>query len=495
MTLDKKDTTESGDGSGSGKSEKAGKPEKISLYAEHIKVQPKHMPGLFRSIKNWANVAFMAIYFLTPWLRWDRGPNAPDQAILMDLEGRRAYLLWLEIWPQEIYYLTGLLVLGALGLFFATALLGRVWCGFACIQTVFTDIFVMVERGLEGDRNARIKLDRGPVTIGKLARKMVKIVIWALISVVTGFGWAAYFNDVPTLASNFLTGDAGWGVYLSVGIVAGFCFLLAGWAREQVCIYMCPWPRFQASMFDEDSLVVTYEKWRGEPRGFAKKGTSFENRGHCVDCTLCVQVCPTGIDIRNGSQLACIGCGLCVDACNSMMDRLNLPRWLITYDSINRQLARSRGEPIKHRLVRPRTMIYAGLILALSLAMILGVANRSRLEATVLHERSPLFVTLTDGGIRNGYTFKILNKRPEHNTYVVSLKGIEGNILKVVGADAEAAELELAVEPNSMATFRVYATAPQKSLESKATNVTFVLRNTETGETATRRSLFAGPQR
>ena len=476
------------------KSQKEGaSSDEISLYADHKKIHPKYMPGFFRYLKNWANLVFMLIYFLTPWMRWDRGPGVPDQAILIDLSGRKAYFLWLEIWPQEIYFLTALLILAATGLFFATALLGRVWCGFACIQTVFTDIFVMVERWLEGDRNARIKSDRASMSARRFFLKSLKISIWTAISVATGFGWAAYFNDAPTLTSTFLIGEAGWGVYLTVAIVGGFCLLLAGWAREQVCIYMCPWPRFQASMFDEDSLVVTYEKWRGEPRGFAKKGSSFESRGHCVDCTLCVQVCPTGIDIRNGSQLACIGCGLCIDACDSMMDRYNLPRGLIAYDSTRRQFARARGEEAPYNTVRPRTIIYAVLMLGISVAIFVGIALRSHLEINILHERSPLFVSLTDGSIRNGYTLKVLNKKTEDHTYTLSVQGLEQASLNLVGGESNANFLQISVRAGSVGAFRVYVTAPQDAVQERTADVQFIFVNNETEERVVHRSLFAGP--
>jgi cytochrome c oxidase accessory protein FixG len=236
----------------------------------------------------------------------------------------------------------------------------------------------------------------------KFALKTLKIIIWSAISIATAWTWMIYFNPAWETSVDIATGTASLGIYGFLAIIAGTTFLLAGYAREQVCIYMCPWPRFQASMFDEDSLVVTYEKWRGEPRGYAKKGEGFENRGHCVDCTMCVQVCPTGIDIRNGSQLACIGCGLCIDACNTIMDRFELPRGLITYDSTNNQVARAKGEPTKFRFVRPRTVIYAVLLVIVAAVMVFGLSTRATTEINVLHERSPLYVPLSDGQIRNG---------------------------------------------------------------------------------------------
>ncbi|WP_245554734.1 cytochrome c oxidase accessory protein CcoG [Novispirillum itersonii] len=478
------------------KAHKGEGPVKESLYADYHKIHPRHVTGKFRNIKNFLNIFLLAIYFAGPWFRWERPGAAPDQMILMDLSGQRGYFMGIEIWPQEVYYLTGLLILGAVGLFFFTALLGRVWCGFTCIQTVFTDVFVTVERWLEGDRNARIKMDRGPWTVNKFVRKSIKITIWLLISLATGFGWAAYFNDAPQLVVDLLHLNAGWGVYTTILLVGGFTFVLAGWAREQVCIYMCPWPRFQAAMFDEDSLIVTYEKWRGEPRGFAKKDTSFETRGHCVDCTLCVQVCPTGTDIRDGSQLSCIGCGLCIDACDAVMDRFNLPRGLITYDSNNRQIARAKGEPIPHNFVRSRTVIYAVLLVVVTAVMAWSLSSRSRLEVNVLHERSPLFVALSDGSLRNGYTFKVLNMGSLPQTYRLKLSGVEGASLRVVGLmEEDRTEVDLPVKGDSVGTFRVYVTAKPQVLKGKATDLIFVLTNAETGEVKEHKSLFAGPEK
>ncbi|MGC2857013.1 cytochrome c oxidase accessory protein CcoG [Novispirillum sp. DQ9] len=465
-----------------------------SLYEDYKKVQPKRVSGYFRTLKNWAAIILLGIYFIGPWLRWDRGPGAPDQAILLDMSGRRGYILGVEFWPQEIYYLTGLLILGAVGLFFVTALLGRVWCGFTCIQTVFTDVFVMVERVFQGDRNERIKRDRGPMTVDKVWRKGITNAVWILLSLATGWTWVIYFNDAPATTMALFQGEFTWGVMGFALMVAGFTYLLAGFAREQVCIYMCPWPRFQGAMFDEDTLVVTYEKWRGEPRGFAKKSESFETRGHCVDCQLCVQVCPTGIDIRNGSQLACIGCGLCIDACNTVMDRFNLPRDLITYDSVANQVARAKKTPTQYRLARGRTIAYAGIMVVVAAVMAFGLITRARVDVSVLHERSPLFVTLADGGIRNGYTFKILNMLPQEQTYRVSVQGVEGATMTVVGFQEEpVATTDLTVRPDSVGTFRVYVSAPRAAVTDKAMDLEFAIENLTTGETAERDTLFAGP--
>ncbi|MEO5374803.1 MAG: cytochrome c oxidase accessory protein CcoG [Alphaproteobacteria bacterium] len=462
-----------------------------SLYAAHEKVHPRQVSGRFRTIKWVVDVVLVGFFLVCPWLRWDRGPGVPDQAILLDMAGRRGYLLDVEIWPQEVYYLTGVLILGAIGLFLATALLGRVWCGFTCIQTVFTDIFQWIEYRIEGDRAARQKLDAGPWTLGKIARKTVKTILWLVVSLIVSHTWLIYFNDAPTATRAVLDGSASAEFYGYLALFAGTTFLLAGYAREQVCIYMCPWPRFQAAMFDEDSLIVTYETWRGEPRGPARAGQAFEGRGHCVDCTMCIQVCPTGIDIRDGSQLACIGCGLCIDACDQIMTRVGLPPGLITYDSTANQVARSKGEPTRVRLVRPRTVLYAGVMVAVLTVMVAALVLRSRFDVNVLHERSPLFVTMSDGSIRNGYTVKVLNMDRGPHSFALTTEGVAGARLSVIGHGAgDGAGVDLPVEGDSVGTFRVYVSA-EGGARSRA--LAFVVTERSSGHTRRYETIFAGP--
>ena len=248
-----------------------GRPPKQELFADRIKVYPRAIQGFWRQVKWWVVAVLLGLYYVAPWIRWDRGPGAPDQALLLDMSGRRAYFFGLEIWPQEIYYLTGLLILGAIGLFLVTAWAGRVWCGFTCPQTVWTDLFMWVERKIEGDRNARIRLDKAPFSFDKARKKVLKHGAWLLIALATGGAWIMYFYDAPTLVREFATGELSSAVYGFIFLFTATTYVLAGWAREQVCIYMCPWPRFQGAMFDEDSLIVTYEEWRGEPRGGARK--------------------------------------------------------------------------------------------------------------------------------------------------------------------------------------------------------------------------------
>jgi cytochrome c oxidase accessory protein FixG len=461
-----------------------------SLYAERVKIYPQRITGRFRTVKWTVLIALLSIYYLVPWLRWDRGPNAPDQAMLVDMAGRRAYFFWIEIWPQEVYYLAGVLILGAIGLFLVTSVAGRVWCGLTCPQTVWTDLFMQVERWIEGDRNKRIKLDQEPLSARKVGLKLAKHGIWLLIAFATGGAWIMYFNDAPTVVRDIFTGQASAAVYGFTGLFTATTYLLAGWAREQVCIYMCPWPRFQSAMFDEHSLLVTYADWRGEPRGHAKRGADFSQRGHCIDCELCVRVCPTGVDIRNGQQMACIGCGLCIDACNSIMDKMELPRNLIAYDSLSDQAALARKEPPPPlRLFRPRTIIYATLLLVAGAAMLVSLATRAHLDVTVQADRAPLFVRLADGDIQNGYTMKISNKFREPAQYEIRIEGIDRLNYKIVGREGE----PIVVKGDSVGTFRLLLRVPRAALSRKSTPIDIEVIDTTSKEEIGHDAIFSAP--
>jgi cytochrome c oxidase accessory protein FixG len=467
---------------------------KESLYAAHVKIYPKDVRGRFRRIKWAALGVLLGIYYVVPWIRWDRGPGTPDQAVLIDMPGRRAYFFWVEIWPQEVYYLTFLLMLGAFGLFLATSLAGRVWCGFACPQTVWTDLFMWVERKIEGDRGARIRLDRAPLGRTKLARKSLKHAAWLLIAALTGGAWIMYFNDAPTVTAAILTGSASLAVYFFFGLFTATTYLLAGFAREQVCTYMCPWPRFQGALLDDDSYVVTYQKWRGEPRAPLKKTADWAARGDCIACNQCVAVCPMGIDIRDGLQLECIGCGLCVDACNDVMAKIGRPPELITLDTERNQVLRAQGAAPIRRLVRPRTVIYAAILVLIGAGMLIGLSARAAVDINVLHDRNPLFVTLSDGSVRNGYTVKILNKSREPRAYELSIAGLEGATLAVVGQDqAGASRAELAARPDAVTTYRVHVSAPRDVVDGEAEDLTMILRDLTSGEAARHQTVFRGP--
>ncbi|MBM3647620.1 MAG: cytochrome c oxidase accessory protein CcoG [Alphaproteobacteria bacterium] len=468
------------------------------LYAGRIKVYPKKIGGTFRRLK-WAVLTLcLGLYYVVPWLRWDRGPHAPNQAVLLDLPGHRGYFFDIEIWPQEIYFLAGLMILGALSLFLVSSLFGRLWCGYACPQTVWTDLFMWVERLIEGDRNARMKLDQLPWSLAKVARKVAKHFAWLVIAVATGGAWVMYYVDAPTATRAFFTGKASTELYFFVGLFTATTYILAGWAREQVCTYMCPWPRFQAAMFDEQTLTVTYRAWRGEKRGKHKTGDSWEGRGDCVDCRQCVMVCPTGIDIRDGQQMECIGCSLCIDACNGVMDKVGRPRGLIAFDTLIGASAPAAPVNWARRLLRPRVLVYAAMLLLVSAVVLTAFAMRTTVEVSVLRDRSPVFVTLSNGSIRNGYTFKILNKTREAHRYALDITGIGGAAINVVGADGVTPVGEtvmLEAQPDAVATYRLYVAAPRPELAGESTPLHFHLTDLMTGSTAAYQSVFLGPKR
>ena len=468
-----------------------------SLFAGRVKVYPKAVQGVVRRWKWIGLIVLLGIYYLTPWLRWDRGPDAPDQAILIDMDGRRAYFLFIEIWPQEIYYLTGLLILGSLGLFLVSSLFGRIWCGFACPQTVWTDLFMWIERKIEGDRNARIKLDKGPLTLDRLTKKLTKHAAWLAIALATGGAWIMYFQDAPTFLGEFFTLQSSSGTYFFVGLFTATTYLLGGIAREQVCTYMCPWPRFQAALLDEDSMVVTYRQWRGEPRGKHKKGTSWDGRGDCVDCKQCVAVCPTGIDIRDGIQLECIGCGLCIDACDGVMDKVDRPRGLIAFDSErNQKRAVAQQPPSRFRFFRLRTYVYLAAMALVAGVMLFTFGNRASFDLNVLHDRNPLYVTLSDGSIRNGYQIKLINKSYEDRLYHLTVEGVQSPTYQVLGqGDAGAGGIELPAARDGVTTYQLYLSTAASGLADTSTPLRFVVTDLTTEDVLVQNDVFRGPDR
>ncbi len=466
------------------------------LYASREKVYPKLAHGTFRSVK-WVVLALtLGIYYLLPWLRWDRGPDLPNQAFLIDFANQRIYMFWLDIWAQELYFITGLLVVSALGLFLVTAFAGRVWCGYACPQTVWTDLMVAVERFWQGDRNARMRLDKKPWSFEKMWRKGATHVSWLLIALATGGAFVFYFRDAPTLAVELVEGAAPAIAYVFLGVFTGTTYLLGGIAREQVCIYMCPWPRIQGAMFDSDSLLVTYRDYRGEPRGAHKKGDTWEGRGDCIDCLQCVAVCPTGIDIRNGPQLECIQCALCIDACDAVMDKVGRPRGLIAYDTFRNLEAAERGETARVRLMRPRTILYTALIALVLGIMTLGLMNKTVLETSALRDRNPLFIQLADGGIRNRFSVKILNKLHEPRQFTLSLEGLPGATLEIVGFEGTDSP-QIEVPSGNLRELRVHVSVPRAERDALAeveTPFSFVVHDAASQRTSIVNSTFRRPE-
>lgn len=436
------------------------------LYEARKGVYPKAVNGPFRRFK-WAIMAVtLAIYYGTPWIRWDRGPYAPDQAVLVDLANRRFYMFQIEIWPHEFYYVAGLLIMAGIGLFLVTSAVGRAWCGYACPQTVWTDLFQHVDRLIDGDRNAQVRLANGPWTAEKLAKRAVKYGIYLAIAFWTGGAWIMYFADAPTLTLDFWTGQAALVAYGTVAVLTATTFILGGFLREQVCVYMCPWPRIQTAMMDEKSLLVTYKDWRGEPRGSVKKAMVHPGAfGDCIDCNQCVAVCPTGIDIREGPQIGCITCALCIDACDGVMAQVGRSRGLIDYCTLEdaaTEKAGGTGRPIRKTLLRPRTLIYFGVWIGIGAAMLFSLGQRTRLDLAVQHERSPLYVQLSDGQIRNNYTLKLRNMETRPRRVAVSVSGLPGAALWTDAGSREKAgqRIELALPADSVTSVKLFTAAP-----------------------------------
>lgn len=444
----------------------------ITLFEKQRKIYPRSVKGIYRRLKWLSMTVLLAIYYIVPWLRWDRGPHAPDQAVLVDMASRRLYFFNIELWPQEVYFLAGLLILAAVGLFFVTSLLGRVWCGYACPQTVWTDLFVAVENFIQGDRNERMKLDKSGWSFEKIRKKTLTHILWLLIALCTGGAWVFYFVDAPTLLDQIRHLDVSRMVGSWIFGLTASTYIMAGYAREQVCTYMCPYARFQSAMFDKDTLIIGYDRERGEPRGKHKQGTSWENKGHCIDCMQCVVVCPMGIDIRNGLQMECIACGLCVDACNDVMDKMQLPKGLIRYDTQHnyelRTLAKEAQMPFKPevRFLRPRSFYYITIISLLSAVMLFAFFNRSTIELSVIHDRNPLYVKLSDGSIRNTYMIKVINKTHDDHIFSLAVDGLDVKNITVVGAgDLDSDHLH--VLGDSVTPFRLMLTADIQSEDRK----------------------------
>lgn len=459
-------------------------------YAARVPIFPKLVHGQFRFLK-WLGMAIMlGLYYGLPWLRWDRGSNSPDQAVLVDLIRERFYFFWIEIWPQEVYYLTGLLILASLLLFLVTALFGRIWCGYACPQTVWTDLYIMVERLIEGERSERIRLDRSPWTLDKIGKRATKHAAWIAIAAMTGGAWIFYFHDAPTLAVNLFQGAAHPTAYLFLGVMTFTTYWFAGHMREQVCTYMCPWPRIQAALIDRDTLMVTYRTDRGEKRGPHKKGQPWEGRGHCIDCNQCVAACPMGIDIRDGEQLECINCALCIDACNDVMKRVGLPAGLIAYDTPQNIQCRSDGQSPRYNLVRPRVILYAVVLLAVGGLMLFGLTNRATIDLNVLRDRNPTFVRLADGAVRNAYTVKIMNRAPLEREFLLDLEAPAGFAIRIIGMEDVTLPARVAVPADRLRTLRVLVTLPEKTIKSSSMKLNFSVTDGVTKESRRNDTVF-----
>lgn len=394
-------------------------PQIEEVYAKHKKVYPRKVTGLFASLRTLGVLVLLGAYYLVPWFRWDG-----HQAVLFDLPARKFYIFGLTFWPQDFFYLAALLIIAALSLFFFTALAGRLWCGYACPQTVWTEAFLWIERKVEGSRNQQMKLDKTAMNANKFYLKSLKHFIWITFSLWTGFTFVGYFTPILDLGQATLQLALGpWETFWI--IFYGFAtYGNAGWMREQVCIYMCPYARFQSAMFDKDTLIISYDEKRGETRGARKKNIDPKEKGlgDCVDCTLCVQVCPTGIDIRDGLQYQCIGCAACVDVCDDVMDKMNYDKGLIKYTTQNRMDGKTT------HLFRPRIVVYAALLVILSLSLVYSIATRIPLELNIIRDRNALYKETVDGLVENIYTLKLINMDTRDHQYDLRVDGLKDMI-------------------------------------------------------------------
>jgi cytochrome c oxidase accessory protein FixG len=388
-----------------------------SYYEAHRKVYPREIKGRFATLRNISVWALLGLFYGVVWLQWNG-----RQAVLFDLPARKFYVFGLTMWPQDFIFLSWLLIIAALSLFFFTAVGGRLWCGYACPQTVWTEAFLWLERLAEGDRSKRIKLDKAPWSIQKLGRKSLKQLLWIGFAAWTGFTFVGYFSDVRALGANLLDLSLGSWEAFWVFFYGFATYGNAGYLREQVCKYMCPYARFQSAMFDRDTMIITYDAERGEPRGSRKRGEDPRARGlgDCTDCTLCVQVCPTGIDIRKGLQYECIACAMCIDACDGVMDRMGYPRGLVRYTT---------QHALEHKqthVLRPRIMIYATLLTVLTGSFIVALAMRTPVALDAIHDRNTLYRMTDEGKAQNVYTLKIMNKEERPHRFRVSVAGSPG---------------------------------------------------------------------
>jgi cytochrome c oxidase accessory protein FixG len=422
----------------------------------------------------------LGIYYALPWMMWDG-----HQAVLFDLPARKFYIFGLVFWPQDFFYLTLLLIVAAFSLFFFTALAGRLWCGYACPQTVWTEAFLWIERKVEGTRPQQMKRDREPMSLSKFRVKATKHTLWLLFALFTGLTFVGYFSPMRELAVNFINWNLGpWETFWI--FFYGFAtYGNAGWLREQVCTYMCPYARFQSAMFDRDTLIISYDVERGEPRGARKKNVNPREAGlgDCIDCTICVQVCPTGIDIRDGLQYQCIGCAACIDACDDVMEKMGYPKGLVRYTTENILSGQAT------HIFRPRIFVYAAILAIITIGAFYAILNRSPIALDVIRDRNTLFRETNDGLIENVYTLKVINMDQVRHEYSLSVTGVDGlnmqmDTVEIVADSGEVIELPVRVNIH-----------PDR-LQERSTEISFHLNAVEDGSLAvTEEARFLGPRK
>lgn len=430
-----------------------------SLYAKRKKIYPREVHGLFAALR-WTGVfVLLGLYYILPWIEWEG-----TQLVLFDLPNRKFHIFGIVFWPQDFFYLAMLLIVAALSLFFFTALAGRLWCGFACPQTVWTEVFLWSERMIEGSRSQQMKLDKEPWSLRKFRIKATKHFVWVVFSLYTGFTFVGFFSPIRELAVNLFAFDLGPWEWFWVLFYGFATYGNAGWLREQVCLYMCPYARFQSAMFDRDTLIISYDAARGESRGKRKKGVDPKEQGmgDCIDCTICVQVCPTGIDIRDGLQYECIGCAACVDACNDVMDKMGYERGLIRYTTENML------HGLRTHFIRPRIIVYGLILLAITISTFYAIASREPLALDVIRDRNTLYRETNDGLIENVYIIKVMNMDNVRRSYHLSVSGIEG-----LSMDMDRPDIDVAA--GSVIEIPVRAKVDPENLDRRSTKIEFNL--------------------
>ncbi len=448
------------------------------LYKKREKIYPREVHGVFAALRLLAMGALLGLYYGVPWINWDG-----HQAILFDLPARKFYIFSLTFWPQDFFYLSMLLIIAAMSLFLFTALAGRLWCGYACPQTVWTEVYMWIERKIEGGSRKQKKRDQGPRDASFFGVKLTKHGAWLLFSLWTGFTFVGYFTPVRELWGSVLTWNLGpWETFWI--FFYGFAtYGNAGFMREQVCTYMCPYARFQSAMFDHDTLIISYDEQRGNPRGSRKRGTpsSSVGLGDCIDCGLCVQVCPVGIDIRDGLQYQCIGCAACIDVCDDVMDKMGYPRGLVKYTTENAL----QGKPTK--TIRPRVLVYVSILTFVSAALVYALLTRIPLEVDILRDRNVLYTETDEGVVQNVYNLKIINKDDQLQRYNLSVSGLEG--LRVIGKTED-----IQIQSGAVADLPMRVEVDPIALKSTSSEIMFHIESTVTPEIAIEKhARFLGP--
>lgn len=449
------------------------------LYEKPEKIYPRQIHGIFAQLRILSVLILLGIYYIGPWLTWNS-----NQAILFDLPARKFHLFSITFWPQDFVYLTLLLVICAVGLFLFTSIAGRLWCGYACPQTVWTETFLWIEQFVEGSRNQRIKLDKKPWGLQKLLKKSLKHGIWIVFALYTGFTFVGYFSPIKELASGILNLSLGHWEWFWIGLYSLATYGNAGNLREQVCLHMCPYARFQSAMFDKDTLIISYDKNRGEQRGSRKKNSDYQAKGlgDCIDCDLCVHVCPTGIDIRDGLQYECIACAACIDVCDNVMEKMDYPKGLIQYTTEHAD----KGK--KTDFIRPRTLLYIGLFLSLIITFVYLIANRIPLDVNVIRDRNNLFSETFDGFIENTYQLKILNMSQEDHQYVLTTHGIENAKLKT--------KIQISIASGEILILPIRVSVPLVNLKKRSNDIYFEVTNLKNSQIKhISKSKFLGPKK